>query len=294
MINKSHKFIKYSGILVSCAAFIIFFAPSLSLAQEWAELKGDHFIVYFAGDEDLAKNVLNKAEYYYSKIATDLGYPRYSEFWTWDKRTKIYIYPDRDSFIKASGQPSWSVGMADYLAKSITSYTNSEGFLDSLLPHEIAHLIFRDFVGFAGEVPLWLDEGVAQWEEAESTRKRIKELAKDLLNKDALIKLTYIMRIDTRLIKDDSRVYIRPTISTNGQQGIVFLSSQNMVNTFYIEAASLVGFMMEKYGSQRFSDFCRRLKEGKSMDEAISSTYAEFVRDLKELEQEWVKYISES
>ena len=63
-----------------------------------AGVKGDHFLVYFTKDEGFAKDVLNKSELYYNRISSDLGYARYSEFWTWDKRVKIYIYPDKDSF----------------------------------------------------------------------------------------------------------------------------------------------------------------------------------------------------
>ena len=126
---------------------------------EWKELKGEHFIVCYLQNEDFADDVLDKSEVYYSRIAADLNYPRYSEFWTWDKRVKIYIHPNLESFLKATGQPQWSRGMADYNNKQIISYAWSGGFLESLLPHEIAHLIFRDFVGFKSEIPLWLDEG---------------------------------------------------------------------------------------------------------------------------------------
>ena len=147
-------------------ALIFFFgilSASPSLSQEWREASGEHFRVYFLDNVDFANEVLRNAEIFYRRIAIDIGYPRYSEFWTWDKRVKIYIYQDRVTFLKATNQPSWSEGMADYTNKQILSYAWSQGFMDSLLPHEMAHLIFRDFVGFKGEIPLWLDEGVAQW-----------------------------------------------------------------------------------------------------------------------------------
>ncbi|MCM8796248.1 MAG: hypothetical protein NC928_06165, partial [Candidatus Omnitrophica bacterium] len=123
---------------------------AVTFTQEWQELKGEHFLVYFTQDKKFAQEVLNKAEVYYQRIASELGYPRYSEFWLWDKRVKIYIYPDHTSFLQATQQPQWSYGMADYKNKQIISFLWSKGFLESLLPHEIAHLIFRDFVGFKG------------------------------------------------------------------------------------------------------------------------------------------------
>ena len=66
-------------------------------AVEWKELSSDHFIIYYSGDRKFAKGVADKAEYYYRRIAADLGYPRYSNFWTWDNRAKIYIYPDQSN-----------------------------------------------------------------------------------------------------------------------------------------------------------------------------------------------------
>src|SRR3990167_5332979 len=134
-------------------------------AQDWQQVKGDHFIVYYSKDAAMAKEVSKKAEIYYNKVATDLGYARHSNFWQWDKRVKIYLYATPEDFQKTTGQPAWSHGMASYMDKTIHAYETSEQFLESILPHEITHLIFRDFVGFEGQVPLWLDEGVAQWQE---------------------------------------------------------------------------------------------------------------------------------
>ena len=144
--------------------FLIFFCSD-SYAFDWQELSGEHFIVYFLENKNFAQDTLDKAEVYYRNIAMELGYPRYSDFWTWDNRVKIYIYPDRKTYLQLTGEPAWSAGVASYDRKEIVSFAWSDNFLEFLLPHEITHLMFRDFVGFKGEVPLWLDEGVAQWAE---------------------------------------------------------------------------------------------------------------------------------
>ena len=59
--------------------------------ENWQELKGEHFLVYFLQDQKFAKDALDKSEMYYRNIASDLGYPRYADFWLWDKRVKVYI-----------------------------------------------------------------------------------------------------------------------------------------------------------------------------------------------------------
>ncbi len=160
---------KFRRTLLHCiSALFLLLILTPARAEQWQVLNSDHFIVHFLSDEQFARDVLDKSEIYYNDIATQLGYPRYSEFWLWDKRVKIFIYADHRSYLNATGQPDWSQGMADYRQKRISSYVWSSGFLESLLPHEIAHLIFRDFVGFKGEVPVWLDEGVAQWRKRRS------------------------------------------------------------------------------------------------------------------------------
>lgn len=249
-------------------AFIFMFLPS-GFAQQWQELKGEHFIAYFTQEQKFAKEVLDSAELYYKKIASDLGYPRYNDFWLWDKRVKIYIYPDYASYIKATGQPEWSEGMAEYKNKKIASFSGSKGFLKSVLPHEIAHLIFRDFVGFVGEVPLWLDEGVAQWEE-ESKRKDIKLMVKELYKEDSLLSIEDMMKLDIRKIKDKNAVYIR---------------------TYYLQSVSLVGFLIERYGSERFAEFCRQLRDGKTLEEALSFAYPTYIRSFKDLDNSWRQYL---
>jgi len=271
----------------------IFSFLTLIFAEEWKALNGEHFILYYTQDEISSKEILDKAEIYYQRIASDLGYPRYSEFWTWDKRVKIYIYPDRESFLKATGQPGWSIGMADYSRKHIVSYAGSQGFLDSVLPHEMAHLIFRDFVGFKGEVPLWLDEGVAQWNE-EAKRKEMRSKIKECLSKNMLLSLEDMMRLNIRNIKDKDAVYVRSTKMDDGSYGILFLSGENLVNTYYLQSVSLVDFLITRFGSDNFTHFCRQLRDGKSLDEALRFTYPTYMQSLEQLEKEWRAYIAYS
>ena len=268
----------------------IFMSITASVAQEWQELKGEHFIAYFTQEQRFAKEALDKAEGYYRRIASDLGYPRYKEFWLWDKRVKIYIYLDHASYIKTTGQPEWSQGMADYKNKQIASFAGSRGFLESILPHEIAHLIFRDFVGFVGEIPLWLDEGVAQWAE-EAKRKDMKSMAKEFYEKDGLLSIEDMMKLDIRNIKDKNLVHIRPVRTKKGDMAALFLSPDNLITTYYLQSVSLVGFLIEKYGSDRFAEFCRQLRDGKTLEDALRFAYPTYIRNLKELEDRWREYV---
>ncbi len=279
-------------VLCVLASLYLSFPPAEASQRNWQELKSEHFVIYFTDNANFAKGVLDKSEDYYKRIAGELGYVRYSDFWTWENRARIYLYPDHRSFIKETNQPDWSQGMADYRGKKIISYTWSRGFLESLLPHEMAHLIFRDFVGFRGEIPLWLDEGIAQWAES-FKRDYVKTLAKQAYKDNLILPLKEMMILDVRKIKADSKVYVTPVITNDNVKGVMFLSGDRLVNAYYLQAVSLVDFLITRFGSGGFIDFCRQLRDEKSLDEALRFAYPMHIRSLDELENEWKKYLAE-
>ncbi len=269
---------------------VFFLGASISLLakDDFCELKGTHFIVYYCPEHlSFAKEVLLRAEKYYVDIAKDLGYERYSEFWLWDRRVKIYIYPNHESYLKASNMPGWSHGMADYVNRVIMSYFRGEGFLVSILPHEITHLMFRDFVGFTGQIPLWLDEGVAQWEE--KPKRHMKELMRDALKRKVFLSLRDMIEMDVKSIKSDDKIYVRYT-NDDGTPLVLIFTGKNLINLYYLEAVSLVGFLIEKYGNKRFTNFCRCMRNGKNIEEALRSSYSEYFNTLEDLEEEWKEY----
>jgi hypothetical protein len=271
-----NRFCFFFYLVTLCLCDLVTLRSSYAEAA-WKELKGDHFIIAYVGDEAYAREVLRKAERYYSDIASDLGYARYSNFWQWDKRVKIMIYPSKSDFLSATGQPSWSMGSANYTDKTISSFTDCAAFLDGTLPHEIAHLFFRDFVGFPAAggsasggkdtIPLWIDEGVAQRQEP-AKREAVKYYIKLLYDQKKLFPLKALMRPD-----------------------VLALATDEQAKNFYIEAASLVGFMIEHYGSDDFAQFCRQLRDGKSLDDALRFSYSSRVVSLEGLEKAWVEYI---
>ena len=263
------RFLLTARVTILFSVFCFLFSAIPVYSQEWQEIKSEHFIVYFISDKDFAKDVSLQSEIYYKRIASELGYQRYSKFWTWDRRVKIYIHPSRESFQKGTGQPDWSEGVAKYHEKTIVSYAWSDGFLKMLLPHELTHLIFRDYVGFKGEVPLWLDEGVAQWMEPHK-RKQIKVVIRRLAENRRLLSLNQMMILDVRKS-----------------------NNPDIVNTYYIQAVSLVDFLMTEYGASRFNSFCRQLRDGKSIEDSLKFAYPVSIRSIKDLEEKWQKYIME-
>jgi len=250
-----------NGRFLILTASLAFFA-SLSPAADtpsWQKVSSTHFIVLHIGDEPLAKTVSERAESYYSTIATDLGYTRYQNFWLWDNRVKILIYPTAAAFSEACDAPAWAAGRASPQRHEIASYRQSgEGFLSDLLPHELAHLILSDFIG-ESRVPLWLTEGFSEWEQ--SGRK--PPAAGGLMSRRFLLKTLFSM--DIRRDTDRERVSL-----------------------FYAQSSSVVGFLIKTYGGDSFGSFCRALRDGKDLAAALAAAYPHDAPSLDTLEQKWL------
>jgi hypothetical protein len=119
-------------------------------------------------------------------------------------------------------------------------------------------------------------------------------MARQLYNSDSILSLADMMKLNIRNVTGNDRVYIRPSRTKEGDSGILFLSGDNLVNTYYLQSVSLVGFLIERYGSEDFANFCRQLREGKSLDEALRFTYPTHIRDINELETKWREYLANS
>jgi hypothetical protein len=122
-------------------------------------------------------------------------------------------------------------------------------------------------VGFQGEVPVWLDEGVAQWEEP-AKRKVVRSIMQ-----------FYLENGKGYSIEDLTKVNVKN------------ISAKPAVEIFYVQAASIVDFLIAKHGSDSFIFFCRQLRDGKSIEAALPFVYPTQMRTVKEMEEKWETFI---
>ena len=258
---------KLSLIIIS---IFFCFQGRLSAFDEkgWNSEKSTHFIVYYKeADGKFVHQVIDKAERYYQSIAENLGFTRYN-FWLWDKRAKLYIYNDAEDYQKYTGKPSWSGGVAYYHEKVIETFPWAQGFFQSLLPHELGHIIFREFVGELSNAPVWLDEGVAMSQEKEK-RFNLKAKLLSALEQKKLLPLNKLSELN-----------------------IAFVNDKEIVELYYAEALSVVDYLISKFGKDNFVELCHALKERKTFDQAINDAYRVF-KDLEDLNKAWLRYIKE-
>ncbi len=238
------------------------------LPDKWQVSKSTHFFIYYKdAPESFITKVSNEAEGHYGKIADELGFSRFN-FWLWDDRAKIYISNNAEDYHSQTGQPQWSQGATMPGSKVIQTFVGAKYFFESILPHEMGHIIFREFVGFTNPaVPLWLDEGVASFQEKLKFAGSDKVL-REALAKGAFMDIMKLSQFQTYSKKDGE-------------------SAQ--VELFYLESFSLVNFLIKKFGRENFVSFCQNLRDRKNLESALASNYN--FASLKELDKAWENYI---
>jgi hypothetical protein len=252
----------------SLVLFIIFLLLSRGLAStdDWHTAKSRHFIVYYRNAEgNFIDKLIDKAEMYYDKIADDLGFRRYN-FWLWENRAKIYIYDTSQDYQIATQQPSWSSGCAKVVEKVIYTFPNAKGFFETILPHELGHIIFREFVGFDNpSIPLWLEEGVASYQER--------------------LRYSAVNKLVIKAIKENKFMNIE-ILSNFNLRGI---QDTELVNLFYIETVSIIDYLVKEFGKDDFVSFCQKLRDKRNLEKALVATYG--FRNIAQLDQAWQEYL---
>lgn len=235
---------------------------------DWNVRNGNHFIVYYKdASPAYIDELLTNAERYYDVINEELGFTRYENFWTWENRVKIYLFDDRLSYQIIANQPSWSGAAVDIDSRRIFTFTNQCDFFITILPHEIGHLIFREFIGHKRRIPQWLSEGVACYLERERSSERLV-MAGNALGAGEFIGLGDLEK-----------------------QGTLHVSAKPDI--FYAESASLIEFLVRTYGRDNFIGFCRKLRDlraDQNWESAFKDVY-KFKR-FSDLNEHWVKFLS--
>jgi len=255
------------GVLaVACLVLL----PALGYAAPWQERSSKHFRVLYQDEAAFATAVVERAEDEYAQIVYELGLQhvvkRDQVLWLWDNRCRIYLYPNRQAYLDATGAPTWSGGFVRYRERIIYSFISAV-FLESTLPHELAHILFREFVGFQNaRVPRWLDEGVAQYAEV-GKRTAGLHLMSQWLAQGTYIPFDHLHRLAVRRTHD------------------------GMAQLFYTQAVTMVHFLLEIYGSRRFILFCSNLRDGRTIDRALSFATGGSISSLEAFEAAWYDYV---
>jgi hypothetical protein len=255
-----------------CICFVVLLFSTTARAEMstagWNCSKSAHFIVYYKNTpENYITGLIYKAESYYETITSELGFTRYEGFWTWDNRARIYLFENRKEYLNASRQPDWAGANANVVTREIYAYVDMENFTERILPHELGHIIFREFIGHRRRLPLWVDEGIVSFLEKDLKKERLS-IAREAIKTRAFLELHEL-----------------------GNAGMGNMPDPGL---FYAEAASIFEFLFKAYGQDTFVEFCRDLKQLRSdqgWEEAFLNAYK--FKDMEEFSGKWKEFLSE-
>ncbi|MCX5797170.1 MAG: peptidase MA family metallohydrolase [Elusimicrobia bacterium] len=220
-----------------------------------------HFKVSAYG-ADNAHQISSQAEGFYTNIMTDTNLFSFMPSGLYE----IVVYASHEEYVRKTGQPDWSGGVT--YGNAICSYNGPQ--LLQTIAHEMTHLIFNEYMGRPRRDLLWLNEGLAVYEQAKAASGT---------------------RVPAELFGRIRQQVRSQPLALEDILGFVPLGERTdadqKVSLWYAQSESLVQFMIERGGRIGFSQFLPALKDGKGFDEAIRSAYIGVWSDLPGFYRAW-------
>ena len=211
-------------------------------------------LFWYEGSDSFARELMDTCEEGLARLTQDIGtYP--------ERPINIYIYASDNDLKGAMIFPQeWTGGVA-FTAFSTIAIGISPSELDwgkKALLHELTHLVVHQatFSPY-GQLPLWLDEGLAMYNEGEL---------------DPVLR-SYL----EEAIAEDELISVRSLCSP-------FSAYSEKASLSYAQSYSLVEYLLDNYGQDSMLDLLAILKEGSTYDEALTEVYG---FDIDGLDARW-------
>ncbi|MDH4367614.1 MAG: peptidase MA family metallohydrolase, partial [Dehalococcoidia bacterium] len=215
---------------------------------------GGMTLFWYAGGDSFARALLDACEAGLAKLSQEIGaYP--------EKPIKIYVYASTTDLRGAMVfSQEWTGGVAfmDFGIIAIGIPSSELEWGRKALVHELTHLVVRQATfGPYGQLPLWLDEGLATYNEGELDPALRSSLDKAIL--------------------EGTLISVRSLCSP-------FSAYPEKARLSYAESHSLVEYLLDSYGQDKMLDVLTSLKLGNTYDEALTAAYG---FDIDGLDARW-------
>jgi len=223
----------------------------------WKSLTSDHFEVYFyPGQDSLAMRTLDLAEKTQEVFSKRLGH-------SLSKRIPIILYGSHNDFSQTNVTPELiegsTGGFTEVLRdRVVIPFTGSYEDFRHVLVHELVHAFQFDILyngtgmsllsgqGFF-QMPLWFAEGMAEY-----------------------LSLGGMESNADMFLRDGTLNGVLPPLEYAGNY------------TVYKMGQSAIGYLIERYGEERFREVLRRSRQMRNFDRAFQRTYDLTVRKFDE------------
>lgn len=238
-------------------------AGKYAAREKWIDLETANCIVYYKTTEQ-AKQVAKRVEDTLARVTDQLEYTGLD--WHRDK-CKVFVFDNAaawDEFVKESGATTeWADGFAYGPLREIYVHAgDGKRMLDTVLPHELTHVIHREYVREGTPLPLWLLEGLACANEFAGKDRRFG-MARSALATGKLIPLNHL------------------TAFRNYPRG-------EAVGLYYAESLTLVEFILDRFGHEGLAQLHKKLRGTEEFDKLVKRA---FKMDYDEFERDWLEYV---
>lgn len=226
----------------------------------FAMRKTSHFVIYEEGPE-VSEDLIENMENLHGNIMLDLV--AFSP-WTRDRKVFVFFANNQDTYQRLTDRPAWSGGVASLSQRKIYLFKSEDAF--GILAHELTHIYFDSFFPSDRPSPLWLSEGLATYVQSERGYSNPRWLSKNLalLGGGGGFKLADLVRIDN-------------------MQG----ADEDNVRLWYAQSYSIVRFLMRMKAGEAFYIFCKRLRDGSPIHQALFQAYGMPYNKISSLEYAW-------
>ena len=211
-------------------------------------------LFWYEGSDSFAQELVSVCEQGLARLVEDIGaYP--------ERPIKIYVYASSSDLQGGMVFPQeWTGGVA-FTEFSIIAIGISPARLDwgkRALVHELTHLVVHQAVFSPyGQLPTWLDEGLAMYNEGE-------------------LEAHFQSRLQTA-IQSGELISVRSLCSPfSAQTDRAYLS--------YAQSYSLVAYLLDSYGQDSMLELLTLFRQGRTYDGALVEVYG---FDIDGLDSDW-------
>ncbi len=227
----------------------------------WHSLtEGKVTIFWYEHNKSFAQELVAAAHQTQARLAEDTG--AYLE-----KPVKIYIYTDAQDLQGAMIYPQEWTGGAAFTRHGIIAIGIAPDNLnwgEKAIAHELTHLVIHQMtLNPYGDLPTWLDEGLAMYAEG-----ALEPVFAAYLN---------------RAIAENSLISVHSLSSP-------FSAYAEESHLSYAQSYSLVEFLISNYGRGKMLELLNTFRQGSSYDGALGKVYG---FDMDGLDALWWNYVTE-
>jgi len=215
---------------------------------------GELTLFWYAGGDFFARELMDACQEGLARLTQDIGtYP--------ERPVKIYIYAstsDLKGAMISSNEWSGGVAFTEFSTIAIGIPPSELDWGKKALVHELTHLVVHQatFSPY-GRLPLWLDEGLATYNEGEL---------------DPVLR-SYL----EGAILEDELISVHSLCSP-------FSAYSEKAYLSYAQSYSIVEYLLDNYGQDKMLDLLALLKQGSTYDEALTEVYG---FDMDGLDARW-------